>query len=111
MTIIVGRVDDPYSVYVGRGSALGNPFKMNQESDRNAVCDAYEIWFNEQVGAGNRLVLQALNELYEIALMGDLALGCFCSPKRCHGETIKRHLEKRLSSVEIDPPDLARFFE
>lgn len=96
MSITIGRVNDIGAVYIGRGSPLGNPFRMNTESDRDRVCDDYEIWFKTQVDQQNPRVMKELEELLIMARDGDLILGCFCSPKRCHGETIKRFLEDRL---------------
>ena len=91
--IIVGRKQDPRAEYIGRGSPLGNPFVMRHEGMRDEVCEQYEIWFAEQVANNNQRVLNELRRLYRIAAQGDLVLGCFCAPKRCHGETIKRFLE------------------
>lgn len=94
--IIIGRKQDPRAEYIGRGSPLGNPFVMKHEGMRDAVCELYEIWFAEQVAHNNQRVLNELRRLYKIAAQGDLVLGCFCAPKRCHGETIKRFLEGHL---------------
>ena len=94
--IRVGRKDERGAEYIGRGSPLGNPFRMNGEADRDRVCDLYEKWFAERVSANDARVLVELRRLYLIAKQGDLVLGCYCAPKRCHGETIKRFLEQFL---------------
>ena len=41
--------NDPTTIYCGRGSALGNPYKMHSEVDRNEVCDKYIKYFNHNV--------------------------------------------------------------
>lgn len=92
--IKVGKKWDKQAVYIGRGSPLGNPFVMENESDRDLVCDQYQVWFEQQVKDNNVLVMNELRRLYQIAKKGDLVLGCFCSPKRCHGLTIKAFLEQ-----------------
>ena len=92
--IKVGRRTEAGAQYIGRGSPLGNPFVMRGEADRNKVCEQYDAWFNERVKADDQIVMNELRRLYRIAKRGDLVLGCFCSPKRCHGETIKRFLEQ-----------------
>ncbi len=92
--ITVGRKWDQTAQYIGRGSPLGNPFVMKNESDRNRVCDQYQVWFEQQVTSNNVVVMNELRRLYKLAKRGDLVLGCFCAPKRCHGETIKRFLEQ-----------------
>lgn len=91
--ITVGKKWDKGAQYIGRGSPLGNPFVMTSEADRNLVCDQYEAWFQERVKANDPKVVAALSRLQRLAVDGDLVLGCFCAPKRCHGETIKAWLD------------------
>lgn len=93
MAITVGKKFDPLAHYIGRGSPLGNPFVMTSEADRNAVCDKYQVWFEDKHNQKDPAVLRELDVLLLKALSGDLVLGCFCAPKRCHGDTIKRYLE------------------
>ena len=83
-----------YDRQVCRGkSPLGNPFTLKRESDRDKVCDAYELWFYENF---NRL-LPSLLDLYMINRQcGNLRLFCWCAPKRCHATTIKQWLESQL---------------
>lgn len=81
-------------VRVDRASALGNPFRMANESERNKVCDLYKEWFNTQIETGNKLVINELNRLYFLYKeYGELNLYCWCYPKRCHAEVIKEYLE------------------
>lgn len=94
--ILVGKKWDKGAIYIGRGSPLGNPFIMKSEEDRDYVCDQYEEWFHKQVKGKNQTVLNELRRIYLIAKRQDVVLGCYCSPKRCHGETIKRFLEQYL---------------
>lgn len=96
MSIVVGKKWDANAQYIGRGSPLGNPFVMKSEADRDRVCDQYAVWFEERVKVGDALVMNELRRLYKIAKRGGLVLGCYCAPKRCHGETIKGFLEKHL---------------
>ena len=96
MSIVIGKKWDAGAQYIGRGSPLGNPFVMKSEADRDAVCDQYQAWFDRKVKNGDERVMNELRRLYRLAKKGDLVLGCFCAPKRCHGETIKAFLEKYL---------------
>jgi hypothetical protein len=90
---VVKYRDVPSSEYIGRGSVLGNPFPIDKENNRNVVCDAYELHFSQQVES-NPLFLEELCRLYKLGnSKGILELGCYCHPKRCHGDTIKRFLE------------------
>jgi hypothetical protein len=97
MITVVNKYKEPNHIYCGRGSALGNPFPMKNESERDKVCDKYEVYFKEQVQVlKNESMLKELRVIYKQALKGDVNLGCFCSPKRCHCETIKEFIEKQL---------------
>ena len=82
--------------YVGRPSALGNPFAMrSDESKRDFVCNAYDMWFRERVKAKDPEIMAALNRLIEIGKRdGVLRLGCYCAPKRCHADTIAAWIEQ-----------------
>ncbi len=39
----------PWEFRVDRTSVLGNPYMLNFEEDRDAVCDGYKTWFIEQM--------------------------------------------------------------
>ena len=97
--------------YCGRGSALGNPFVMQSESQRDEVCDKYDEWFYQQVDEPDFLlniwnqssklnpVTKQLKQLFIAFVEKDIKLGCFCAPKRCHCETIKIFLENKIEEV------------
>ena len=84
-TVAVNSRTDDYDVYIGRGSKWGNPFVMRDKSDheRDRVCDAYEAWFMNQP--------DLVNSLHELK---GKRLGCFCKPKRCHGDFLAREANK-----------------
>ena len=87
---------EPYDVKVDRTSILGNPFYMKDESQRSVVCDKYEEYFNQKTKTSIAFmcelsILQALYKKY-----GKLRLFCWCSPKRCHAETIRDYILKSL---------------
>ncbi len=75
---------ESYDVYIGRGSPFGNPYKSGS---RDENCDHYEIHFHNRIKNNShfkRLVLE----------LDGKTLGCFCKPKRCHGDTIVKYLEE-----------------
>lgn len=101
--IIIGKRWDKGAVYIGRGSPLGNPYPINESQSRDMVCDAYEQWFAQQITVRNNAVMHELSRLEQILRTnGRLVLGCYCAPKRCHGETIKRYLEERIAASKDD---------
>lgn len=83
---------------VDRSSPLGNPFFMTNESQRDEVCDKYEEWFYKMLEENvNQHFLEHLQEIFEAAMEGkEVALLCWCAPKRCHAETIKRFIETKV---------------
>ena len=102
MTItVVNKYKEPDHIYCGRGSALGNPFPMHMESQRDDVCDKYEEWFNEMYlhSLADSPFMKLYEKILEAARIGDVNLGCFCAPKRCHCDTIKQSIEQVLSKT------------
>ena len=91
------------SEYVGRPSPLGNPFKLERESNRDAVIGQYEVWLRERITARDQRVCEELNRLYVIARdAGLLELVCWCAPKRCHAEVIRKVLPEVLERNGFD---------
>lgn len=92
-TTVVHNQRDDYDQYIGRtvpeagleASKWGNPFVMADESDaeRERVIRAYREWIVEQPE-----LMQSIGELR------GLRLGCWCAPKRCHGEVLAELAEK-----------------
>lgn len=85
-----------YQVKVDRSSVLGNPFYMASESARDEVCDKYEKYFNEQIKTNARFKLELDRLCTTYKVFGKLELYCWCAPKRCHAETIKRYIESEV---------------
>jgi Domain of unknown function (DUF4326) len=93
----------PRGEYVGRPSPLGNPFKLEHESDRDAVIARYEVWLRERIAARDQRVCDELNRLYVIARDTNLLeLVCWCAPKRCHAEVIRKVLLEAFERNGID---------
>ncbi len=72
------------AVYIGRGSPYGNPFIIGKDGDRDEVCDKFDAMLLDNK--------ELLHKVW-IALKGK-DLECFCSPKRCHGDTLLRIANK-----------------
>ena len=88
--------DNSCYIYMGRGqgntNGLYNPWEMKDKSDeeRNRVCDLFQNSFDSSdtlKNTANKLYRFCLDENFE-----DMNLMCFCSPKRCHCDTIKNYL-------------------
>jgi len=68
---------DHYDVYFGRPSKWGNPFAISRDRSRKEVIEKYRKWFLAQTN-----LLDSVRELQ------GKVLGCFCFPKRCHGDIL-----------------------
>ena len=92
-------------VYIGRGSLFGNPYSHVPSSRENVtMCDSredaiqkYKKHFNIIMGScGCRYkdFKYAIRELIMKLKIGeDINLVCFCKPKTCHGDIIKKYIE------------------
>lgn len=74
---VVGTIY-PNSVYCGRPSKWGNPFKIGPDGNRKEVLQKYQIWVDTQPA----LVYDMKNELRGKNLI------CWCAPKTCHCDVI-----------------------
>lgn len=92
--------------YIGRavlgrpGSALGNPWKLKNESERQEILTKYEIWLRGLLKADTPQ-RREIEMLTDLARRGDLSLGCWCAPALCHGDVVKRIIEERLKEREL----------
>ena len=90
-----------------RSSPLANPYPLNDEAQRDAVCDKYRVWLDEQLRLRSPQVIFELNRLEKLARAGDLTLLCWCrdlagavpESKRCHCDVIRERIEQRLLSI------------
>jgi hypothetical protein len=82
-------------VYIGRGSALGNPFTSIKDKVTRAefICESREESverFKEylllKISQKDKKICDELNKIYK---MTEVNLVCFCKPKSCHGDIIK----------------------
>ncbi len=72
---------------------LGNPFVMKDESERDLVCDRYDVWIMERWNRRDPVLMGELQRIRSIADRSDVALACWCVPRRCHAMTVKRLIE------------------
>ena len=93
--------------YIGRGSPLGNPFTGTkkientkaefQVNSRKEAIEKYSEWLDERIKSKDVHVRNSLNEIYLMAKAGNVNLVCYCAPKACHGDIIKRIIEMTLN--------------
>jgi hypothetical protein len=71
----------PGDICIDRQTKWGNPFKMYSENDRDDVIKKYEDYF----------ITTLLKDIHEISHAK--RLGCWCKPKACHGDIIKKYID------------------
>jgi len=91
-TTVVHNLHEDFDVYIGRevpehgiaSSKWGNPFVLADDSDaeRDRVIAVYREWIVDQPE-----LMSSLEELR------GQRLGCWCAPKRCHGDVLVELLE------------------
>ena len=94
--------------YIGRGSPLGNPFSHmdntkaeHKVETREQAIEAYAKWLMEKLQAGDQAIIDEMNRLANIAMStGKLVLRCYCAPKPCHGDVIRKVLFEAIQEYQ-----------
>lgn len=90
LTKVVHHKKEKFDIYIGRPSKWGNPFSHIKDGstlaefiveNREEAISKYHLWITE--GEGQYL----LEDLHELK---GKTLGCWCSPKPCHGDILKK---------------------
>lgn len=91
---VINRYKEPEDIYIGRGSPLGNPYPIGDNTTREQVIEKYKDYLMDQISKGNQSIINALNNIKTQSAYKEVKLGCFCKPKSCHGDVIKDYLEQ-----------------
>jgi hypothetical protein len=87
-----GRVYDGPGEYVGRPSLLGNPFEIGKDGTRDEVIVKYDHWFTKQLQSSVQLQEKMIQLSNQLEKERSLTLVCWCAPRNCHAEIIKKTL-------------------
>jgi len=99
---------DKNDIYIGRGSILGNPFthfdlnKTKAEfhcNSREESIKNFENYLIDKINKNDPKICDELNRIYLLALKQDINLVCFCKPKSCHGDIIKKILDEKINHL------------
>ena len=86
-------------LYIGRPTQWGNPFRMKFEDEREWVVAAHMRWLKgieyQNFEQGKREWI--LSNLY---LLEEKILGCYCSPKPCHGDNYIDLIKDRCDFIQ-----------
>ena len=81
------------TIYIGRGSPLGNPYPLGDYLTREHCIQDYEIYLKERILMRDSNIMAALKAIHSAAQDHPVNLQCFCAPKKCHGDSIKKLIE------------------
>lgn len=65
---------------IDRNTVWGNPFILDADGDRETVCENYEF----------KYLPYKPSLIKKVKNLKGKALGCWCSPLKCHGDTLKK---------------------
>ena len=97
--------ETPYDYYIGRPSPIGNPYSHLPHSihakyivdTRDEAINNYEEWLKYKIMEKDPVILKELKKIIDFyKTKGEINLLCWCDPKRCHGDVIKKFLEGKL---------------
>lgn len=98
--------------YVGRGSALGNPYTSIQGREtkaefvvdsRKESIECFREYLLKSIENKDKNICDMLNQIYKLALKSDVYLSCYCKPKSCHADIIKEVLESKIPKEKPQP--------
>lgn len=89
-TKIVHYKKEKFDVYIGRPSIFGNPFIIGKDGNRQEVLYKYKKWVVTQP--------ELLEKIYKLE---GKVLGCWCKPKKCHGDVIIKLIDKHKNELMI----------
>ncbi len=118
MIKVIHRKDkDKYDnvIYIGRGSDLGNPYTSIQGREtkaeyvvdsRKESIESYRKYLIKCIEEKEEKVCSMMNQIYALAISGDVYLSCYCKPKSCHGDVIKEIVESKFPKETDNQLDL-----
>lgn len=85
-TRVVNLKNEPYDVYIGRGSKWGCPFTVIKDRPTLAkeIVDSKE----EALAKYKEYVLNSPELMESLDELDGKTLGCFCKPEPCHGDVL-----------------------
>lgn len=88
-------------IYVGRGSPLGNPMRINHRNTREDALLYYRGWLTTKLKEKDEMVCGRMNSIFRAAKRAkdanmNVNLVCYCAPSPCHADFIKQLIEEKL---------------
>ena len=84
--VFIKTADDKKERYPKLDSKWCNPFKIGKKYTRESCLEAYEEYILKKI--------EDEPEIYNLEELKGKNLGCWCHPEACHGDILKKLLEK-----------------
>jgi hypothetical protein len=93
MTRVVNMKNEPFDVYIGRGSKWGCPYTIikNRPTLAVEIVNSKE----EALSKYREYVLSRPDLMDSLNELEGKVLGCFCKPELCHGDILLELLSKK----------------
>ncbi len=85
--------DEPYDIYIGRGSKWGCPYTIIK--DRPTLASEIVDSKEEALSKYKEYVLASPELMGSLDELEGMTLGCFCKPEKCHGDILLELLTKK----------------
>ncbi len=85
--------DEPYDIYIGRGSKWGCPYTIIK--DRPTLASEIVDSKEEALSKYKEYVLTSPELMESLDELEGKVLGCFCKPEKCHGDILLELLTKK----------------
>jgi hypothetical protein len=93
ITKVVNMKDEPYDIYIGRGSKWGCPYTIIK--DRPTLASEIVDSKEEALSKYKEYVLTSPELMESLDELEGKVLGCFCKPEKCHGDILLELLTKK----------------
>jgi len=90
---IVNMRNEQHDVRIDRRTCYGNPFVIGKDGTREGVILKCESRLKEQPWIAEKLMHEICN-FTQVRRVDEVRLGCWCAPRACHGDTLKRLVEE-----------------
>lgn len=94
-----------YRIYCGRGTILGNPYAFKHSArdviyvnSRKKAISRYETYLLKKLKNKDNEIFKGYKYLMKLFLRHKkIELACYCAPKKCHCDILKKLLFKELA--------------
>lgn len=103
-TKIVNMKNEPYDIYIGRGSKWGCPYTIIK--DRPTLAKEIVGSKEEALSKYREYVLGSPELMCSLDELEGKTLGCFCKPEKCHGDILLELLSENKMKKFLNNRDI-----